>query len=487
MTFNKRWLIFAFIVLAFLSIGGYFAASARTFAIGFPLDDAWIHQTYARNLWQEQTWSFIPDVPSAGSTSPLWSILLAIGYGLGLDKNWAYLMGLLLLLTLSGLCVIWLRARQRNSNRYVWLVGALILIEWHMVWAAASGMEILLSAVFAVLVFFWLEAKLGYPALLGLTIGISVWVRPDLILLVLPVGWSWFWQYKPDWRKLIVYILALGAGVAIGLVPYGLFNLYIGDTLLPNTFYAKQAEYAILVKGGLLRRILDQFLVPLVGIGVVLLPGVIYSSYKSVHERELYRLASILWVIMVMVLYALRLPVTYQHGRYLMPAIPVWTVIGFEGLMLWVHPGSDNMLRRIISRAWIMVLVLVGVIFWVLGARAYGRDVAIIETEMVATSKWIASNTPQDSLIAAHDIGALGYFGERQILDLAGLISPEVIPIIRDEAELQDFLILNNADYLMTFPGWYPELVEGKRVIYSTQSSFSPEAGGENMEVFALE
>src|SRR5581483_3131331 len=47
---------------------------------GFPLDDAWIHQVYARNLGTHLEFSFFPGQPSAGSTSPLWAILLAVGY-----------------------------------------------------------------------------------------------------------------------------------------------------------------------------------------------------------------------------------------------------------------------------------------------------------------------------------------------------------------------------------------------------------------------
>ncbi len=54
------------------------------FRPGFPLDDAWIHQTYARNLALLAEWAFIPGQLSAGSTSPLWTILLAPGTWIGL-------------------------------------------------------------------------------------------------------------------------------------------------------------------------------------------------------------------------------------------------------------------------------------------------------------------------------------------------------------------------------------------------------------------
>ena len=80
--------------------------------------------------------------------------------------------------------------------------------------------------------------------------------------------------------------------------------------------------------------------------------------------------------------------------------------------------------------------------------RSY-YDVAIIETEMVNTAKWISENTTEDAKIAAHDIGALGFFGNRAIIDLAGLISPEVIPFMDDEHQLAEFLIFENPDYLI--------------------------------------
>jgi hypothetical protein len=129
-----------------------------------------------------------------------------------------------------------------------------------------------------------------------------------------------------------------------------------------------------------------------------------------------------------------------------------------------------------------MVLFL----FWMLGARAFALDVAIIESEMVDTAQWINRNTPGDALIAAHDIGALGYFGGRSIIDLAGLVSPEVIPIIRDEHAIANFLEGQKADFLVTFPGWYPYLSSRAAPIYSTGGNFSPHLEGENMAVYRL-
>ena len=122
-----------------------------------------------------------------------------------------------------------------------------------------------------------------------------------------------------------------------------------------------------------------------------------------------------------------------------------------------------------------------------MGAQAYARDVAVINTEMVSTARWISENSAPEELIAAHDIGALGYFAQRPLLDLAGLISPDVIPFIRDEAALANYLDQKEPVYLVTFPGWYPQLTEGRTPVFSTEGKFSPTLGGENMAVYLWE
>src|SRR5207248_6265420 len=73
-----------------------YALSARFMAgsFGFPLDDSWIHQTYGRNLAQTGQWAYVPGVPSAGSTSPFYTVLLALGYFLHVPYfAWTYTLG----------------------------------------------------------------------------------------------------------------------------------------------------------------------------------------------------------------------------------------------------------------------------------------------------------------------------------------------------------------------------------------------------------
>jgi len=469
---------------ALLALGGYLLASGGKGGLGFPLDDAWIHQTYARNLALRGEWAFLPGIPSAGSTSPLWTLLLAPGYLLRLaPQAWAYLLGWAALGALG-----WLGERISRlvlpaaGARLPW-IGLFLVGEWHLVWAAGAGMETCLYAGVILAVFWLLARRPCSPMLAGLVCGAAVWVRPDGLTLLGPVflviglsatGW------KARWRGLA----AAAGGFLVGFLPYLVFTRALGGAWWPNTLYAKQAEYAVLQQVPYLERLAQQAALPLVGAGIVLIPGFLAAVWFSVKERQWLALAAALWWAGYTAIFAAALPVGYQHGRYLIPAMPVFYTVGLIGTLRLLGQIKRAPRQRLARFACLMLTGLIWAAFLLQGALAYQEDVAIIQTEMVPAAQWIARNTPADALIAAHDIGALGYFGERQILDLAGLISPEVIPLIRDETRLADYLDQRNAAYLMTFPGWYPLLTQRGPIQFVTRGTVAPGAGGENMTIY---
>src|SRR6266511_6125760 len=88
----EPWVVIA--LAALVAVLFYLIASALIFRIGFLLDDSWIHLTYARNLAEHGEWAFRLGERSAGSTSPLWTVLLSIGFLFGLAPYvWTYLLG----------------------------------------------------------------------------------------------------------------------------------------------------------------------------------------------------------------------------------------------------------------------------------------------------------------------------------------------------------------------------------------------------------
>lgn len=474
--------IFTLLVLTLASVVLYLVSSALYYRFGFPLDDAWIHQTYARNLAWRGEWAFLPGQLSGGSTSPLWTMLLSIGYWLHLPFFvWTYLLGAAFLWGAAWLGEMLLR-RLLSFYRpaFPWF-GAFLALEWHLVWAAVSGMEIIFFVFLTLLVFSLLFSARERFLTVGLLIGLLVWVRPDGLTLLGPALWGTLFR-PAAWRDRLRSILSLVFGFAFLFSFYLLFNLQIAGAIWPNTFYAKQAEYAVYRQLPLLTRLGQQFFQPMIGAGLFLVPGVLWGLVQVVRSRWWSWLAMPLWVIGFLTVYALRLPVTYQHGRYAMPVLPLFSLLGFFG-WAWLA----GYLRKIAWR-WRMTALLtfwaLTLAFWGRGALAYAQDVAVIESEMVKTAQWVAENLPPDAVVAAHDIGALGYFTTCHLIDLAGLVSPEVIPFLRDEQALAKFLYQRKVEYLITFPDWYPTLTASLQPIYVTGSPYAPMFGEMNMAVY---
>lgn len=481
-----------------LSVGLYLGWSGLRGAIGFPLDDAWIHQTYARNLVEYGQWAFLPGRPSAGSTSPLWTLLLAVGYGLGLPfRLWTYGLGGLCLV---GTALLSARLAGRlfpNHPSIPLLAGLAAALEWHLVWAAVSGMETLLFVWLALAL--WDRVIAGpsrRPFLTGLLGGALVLTRPEGAVAVglAAVGAAWAEATDGRWRQGLTAAGWMAAGAGVVVAPYLALNFHLSGTLWPNTFYAKQAEYAALLAQPLTVRLWRVGTAPLVGAQALLLPGLIRGMARAARRGLRGSAAAwwlpLIWAAATAAIYALRLPVTYQHGRYLIPVVPVILTYGTGGtLALLARIGRWGRTHGApLLRAWALSIAVLFLAFLLLGARAYATDVAIIEGEMVAVARWINEHTGPDALIAVHDIGAVGYFARRPLLDLAGLVNPEVVPFIRDEARLMAWLEAQGADYLVTFPSWYPTLTADPRLeeVYRTGAAVTVEQGGENMAVYAI-
>jgi hypothetical protein len=475
------------LIASFLAVGIYLLYSLLFFRIGFPLDDAWIHQTFARNLIQFGQWAYSPGQPTSGSTSPFWTLLLSISYLLNVGPYiWTFLSNTLLLFALGLVGEKLARKTSASYSPAFPIIGIFLIFEWHFTWAATSGMETVLFTLIGIISFWLGLSDLEWRWLLaGCLVGLAIWVRPEGITFLGVLTWFLIFT-SPARRKILINLAFLLGGVLIFAVPYVILNRSLSGMIFPNTFLAKQTEYAILLQQNIFLRLWNLFKLPFSGVGIILLPGFIYQIIQFVKHKEWRSLGIVIWFLGFILIYVLRLPVTYQNGRYLIPtmAIPiVFGGVGTFGLLERIRPSRFGF---VLEKVWRWSIYGILAVFFLAGARTYAFDVAIIETEMVDTSKWIAENTPPGSLIAAHDIGALGFFGNRPILDLAGLVTPEVIPFIRDESLLDAYIHEKGADYLMTFPDWYPELVRGKALIYSSNGKYSPEAGGTNMQVFKI-
>jgi hypothetical protein len=203
---------------------------------------------------------------------------------------------------------------------------------------------------------------------------------------------------------------------------------------------------------------------------------------KRIRTRKLGELAGVLWFTGYIAIYFMRLP-AYQHGRYIIPALPILYWWGMIGFLEYVTSPKAHV--RIVF-LWQTLTVTLAVLFTLIAARQNAYDVYWIESEMVETAKWVQANIPPDAVLAVHDIGALGYQVPNPIVDLAGLITPEVVPFIRDEVRLKLFLAETSSDYLIVFRPDYPNLTSGLSPVFVAGQTPGPVEFENDMHVYRL-
>jgi hypothetical protein len=474
-------LVIALVALA--AVLFYLFVSAVIFRVGFPLDDTWIHLTYARNFAEHGEWAFRLGERSAGSTSPLWTVLLSLGYLLHLAPYvWTFFLGWVVLSVLGISAEAVSRRLVSTYTASVPWVGIFFVLAWHLTWSAVSGMETLLHGLIAFLVLSALLVGTRRYLALGLLAGLSVWVRPDGLTLLGPIFFtaalaesSWSSRGSAFGRILI--------GFGAIFLPYLLFNLALSGNPMPNTFYAKQAEFE---EFWLAKPIIDRFIAYLLPViaspFLVLVPGVYIMLTKWIRARNWGALAGVFWFVGYVTIYFTRLP-AYQHARYVIPALPILYLWGMLGFLEYVT--SPKATARIIF-LWQALIITLALLFALTAARQNAYDVYWIESEMVETAEWVKVNVPDDALLAVHDIGALGYHVPNPIIDLAGLITPDVVPFIRDELRLRSYLVETSSDYLIVFVPDYPNLTADLIPVFVAGQEPGPIEFENDMHVFRL-
>jgi len=158
-----------------------------------------------------------------------------------------------------------------------------------------------------------------------------------------------------------------------------------------------------------------------------------------------------------------------NFGRYYFPLFPFALVLGALALEAPLERlASAPRAARAVALAVLAAVLLVPPLSSLVGGRErYARNVANVGESDVAMSLWIRDHLPKDAVIAAQDVGAIGFLTENPLIDLTGIVTPEILPAIEGaagspggRAGLLGFLATRRPDYLMLFADSYPGLLE---------------------------
>lgn len=454
----RRWRNVPGVVLMLLLCGAVFAAyplRARL-QLGewtFPLDDPWIHQVFARNLVRFHSYGFQPGKPGTGSSAPLWTALLAVPYMFGWNPVlWAIVLGTLSLGALG--LVVWRWAEERYGSASLALgFAAAAILSPQVAWGAVEGMETALAACLATLLLWRLTrpwARLRDAWVDGWLLGGLLWLRPEAPLLVPAILWR---RRKPlSWLAAWLGAFCTLAG------PYVGFHLALGGKILPQTVFAKAAYYArplSLASLGSFAR----------GLGLSFAPGpwplvlllLLIGGATMVRRRDDTWMPALLWTCLTLLVSAWRMPVVLHFGRHFVPLLPALLLASGEGYRV-----VPQRARWAVHAAGALLLIegsLIGSAFYSAGCRM------VLESQ-VAMGRYIREQVPAGEPVAAHDVGAIGYFGEHPVVDTLALVTPELTPVVarRDDAALREYLRQQGVHYLAALDGMHSGVVSGPGV-----------------------
>lgn len=443
--------------------------------LDFPLDDAWIHQVYARALAHLEGMAYNTGIQEAGDTSPLWVLITApVHFFDFAGVNVVVILIKLIGVGLAGLLAreVFLLARVLYHSRWVaGLAAAFMLFAPCLMYSALSGMETLLLAW--LWLFFVRSVIEGKSLKAALALSLTPVARPEAVVLLLFYLVNLFretrvgtWRFQP--RALY--------GMGLLIVPFALWMLFcwrVTGHFLPNTFYLKSHAFSLdsAAIGVALRIFLDN------GWGGfwAFAPGLAMFLFWHLH-RYGWRDAQVLilsivspLVFMLAVAGSRSLNASgFYWTRWQDPANLLLSLPVVLGLALLLRSGArfvQKRLKAVWALPWrlvprtIAIMTVLIILYQPLLVALDKRDRLYTDSRAISllnrkAGEWIAANTDVKDPVAANDAGAVRYFGGRFTLDLIGLNHAALAfkPPLRDE-----LLEKLKVRWLVVFPSWFEE------------------------------
>jgi hypothetical protein len=420
------------------------------------IDDAYILFRYAQNLLTGNGLVFNPGEAVFGITTPLFAGLLA---ALGAVSGGSAAPFPSLALGVNGLadagtCWLLVAIGRRLDRPPAGILAALVWAVAPMsVTFAIGGME---TSVFILL----MTATLYFhssrrPIEAAACAGLSLITRPDaLILIVLLI----VERARQMWRSrsaAAVYppvgIREAAAFLAPVVVWAGLAWLSYGSPV-PHSIVAKSVAYHLPAEAGFVR-LLQHFATPFqeqlafgpAGVAVGLVAYLLLFALGSLDatRRHVESWPAFAYPAAYFLAFSIGNPLIFRW--YLAPPLPMF----FMGIFLGVVRIALDLRRPWLAWGFGAAAVLLSLNGWTLkpdnGPRRPAPEMAFVGLEETYSDigRGLREIVRPGEVVAAGDIGAIGFFSEARILDLLGLISPQVVDYypLPDESYVINFAV----------------------------------------------
>ena len=435
-------------VVAFSLLIGFVIYSAFS-EWGF--DDPFITYRYADNLRRGLGFVYNPGERVLSTTTPLFALLLA-----GLEILWSDLPHMAILVgafsLVLGALFLWDLAHTWQTPWVGW--AGLVFYPFFALSLGTLGSEMPLYLAFCLGAFAF-YARGRYLMTAGF-IALAMLSRPDgaLIAVILAAHYLLVVRRPIPWPAILLFL-----GMTL---PWFLFATFYFGSAVPATLAAKQHQ-------------------GLMAISQRFAPGLLTIVARGYASRWQYWLAAALglvgilsltrrarpwvlffvWTALYFVSYSV-LGVT-RYFWYYAPLVPGFIVaagLGAEALAaVWKRALPS-------ARFTFRLLGAIGLLGLVLGLVAHAFELNRHPDSRLliyrAAGEWLQSNTGQESSVGALEVGIIGYYSQRKMIDFAGLIQPAIAERLTLSTTYEDSsrwgILTYRPDYLVLNPAWFPDL-----------------------------
>lgn len=497
---NYFYLSVSFLVLTAAYLLAEYLLTGKQF--GFPLDDVWIHLRFAENFAKGHFYEYNIGEPTPGTTSPLWVIVLSIPFLFSekLAIPFAFIVSSLFFL-LTVFKTYKLAKRAGLDKNYALLSAFLTLLCGRLLWSSLSGMEITLFCLISIIIVLnhlkELETK-RIELLNGFLIGLAFNVRPETYLLALIYYIVSFFLLRKVTKGNLINIFLSALICILLILPYPVFSYIHTGSFLPSTFKGQGADFSFIPNFQFIWETGKLFVKDNLIITMLWFSSAVYFLYSLIRKSTDNKFLLInLWIFLLPLVSSFITPNWRHHGRYLIPLIPFINIVAINILLKFFSKISGRKFRfeSFLRRAPVVIMILFSLNGAVLFAFTLGWNVENINDQQIKIANWLKTNLPDEKTFALNDIGAITYITKKPIVDMAGLVTPEIFKFqsmnYNDGAKHLFKLIKNyEVNYMIVYPDWFPYIMTTYSTafeqVYSAKLEKNTICGGIEMFVYKI-
>jgi hypothetical protein len=442
------------------------AAAAARLSVGTHIvDDAYITMRYSRNLAAAGAMSYNPPDAVLGTSTPLWTWILAAGELAGVAPEKTSVVTAFLADTASIVLIL----TSPAGHTLAAIVSAATIAAWPgYVTYAVSGMETSLYVL--TIVGFAAALSRGGTSLAAAAASLAALCRPDGALLVV-LGTVWTFVAGSRRAALRFALVA-----ALLCAPWSVYAFVQFGSIIPASVSAKASAA-------------DPWVLSLQNLGAYFLRGIyapitiLACAGPLLESSRFFRVWSI-WAWSYLV--AMTAANGFTHFPwYFVPLLPIYTGAAAMTLERVWNLSRQGRADTVLSTPWVRVavtlLLSVALLTRMPSLKAYLDETAVGREKLYASVAAELAGVDGHCTVAATEIGTIGYYYPGRVLDLVGLVSPEVVG-----RPLDQVLAESRARWLVTYDTHFDRAIAGSEPfasVFERRSTF-PIGAARTLEIY---